>query len=96
MQSLCKLSLVSPKELDDLKSTHEWGMISSDGAEIAWVKLKDCNTEQLEDILINEASIAPITRLVILSLLKERWNVQDRFLLGDPRYSREDDKSPMP
>ena len=44
-----------------------------------WVKLKDCDNEHLQNILINVKYIHPITKRVILSLLQERWKEEHKI-----------------
>jgi hypothetical protein len=65
---------ISGEQMAILKKTLKWGTYGPTGQEpLKWVMLCDCDTSHLENIIVHMASTEPLQKLVILSLLRDRY-----------------------
>ena len=61
-------------DIEKIKNNLMWKTIGKDGKSSPhWVKLIDCETDHLENIIYNVPRLLPITKRVILSILADRW-----------------------
>jgi hypothetical protein len=55
-----------------------WGTFGPSGKEARRdLRLIDCDTDHLENILITQVQITPLYKRVILAILKRRWTSED-------------------
>ena len=81
-QELFKISSISPKDdFETIKSKLKWQTRGRTGTENRWIRLIDCDTEHLENIIYNVPKLYPITKRVILSILHERWKKEKLSLM---------------
>ena len=59
---------------EKIKNNLMWKTIGKNGTSLPhWVKLIDCDTNHLENIIYNVSGLLPITKKIILSILQDRW-----------------------
>lgn len=79
---LFEISGISPKDdFDTIKGKLKWMTRGKTGTEKKWVKLIDCDTDHLENIIYNVPKLYPITKRVILSILHDRWKKEKLSLM---------------
>ena len=68
---------------DKIKNNLMWKTVGKNGnSPPHWVKLIDCDTDHLENIIYNVSGVLPITKRIILSILQERWK-EKKLSLAD-------------
>ena len=68
----CGLS--TSDDLKKIKSNLMWKTVGKNGnSPPHWIKLIDCDTDHLENIIYNVPGLLPITKKAILSILQDRW-----------------------
>lgn len=68
----CGLS--TSDDLKKIKSNLMWKTVGKNGnSPPHWIKLIDCDTDHLENIIYNVPGLLPITKKTILSILQDRW-----------------------
>ena len=71
---LFEISGISTKDdFSTIKNKLKWMTRGKNGTEKKWVKLIECDTYHLENIIYNVPQLYPITKRVILSILHDRW-----------------------
>ena len=76
---LCGLSYGD--DFEKIKNNLLWKTVGKNGnSPPHWVKLIDCDTDHLENIIYNVSGLLPITKKVILSILQDRWKKGERGL----------------
>lgn len=90
IKTLFEISDISPNDdFETIKSKLKWQTRGRTGTEtMHWVKLIDCETDHLENILYNVQMLFPITKRVILSILKDRWK-KEKLTVADVRLKVE-------
>jgi hypothetical protein len=68
-------------DFETIKNKLMWLTSGRTGKEKKWVKLIDCDTEHLENIIYNVPTLYPITKRVILSILHDRWKKEKLSLI---------------
>lgn len=78
-KELFKLSgIKSNDDFDTIKRKLKWQTRGKTGTgNLRWVRLIDCDANHLENIIYNVPQNLPITKKVILSILKDRWKKED-------------------
>lgn len=89
-QELFKISGIKhDDDFDTIKKKLKWQTRGRTGTEnLLWVRLIDCDTDHLENIVYNVPKLYPITKRVILSILKDRWK-KEKLSVMDIRLKAE-------
>jgi len=79
-QQLFKISGINPDDdFKTVKNKLKWQTRGKTGTgNLRWVRLIDCDTNHLENIIYNVPQNLPTTKKVILSILKDRWTKEDK------------------
>jgi len=76
-------------DFEKIKNKLLWCTRGKDGKSPAyWVKLADCDTNHLENIITEMKYVHPITKKVIISIIKDRWK-KDKLAIADIKLKLE-------
>jgi len=77
----CNVSI--DDDINKIKNNLMWKTLGKDdNSQPHWVKLINCETDHLENIIYNVSGLLPITKKIILSILQDRWK-KEKLSLED-------------